>query len=143
MSAPLLPWYPPSVSELVIVWLRPLGDANGVGLDRPSGGVLPYRMVTPVAGDDDKITQTSIVSVHTFGTDMDTAEAAAQITHQRMLLLGPPLVVQQPVTLSSGATVMADSVTTKLIPTWVDYEDNVIRRFVARYEIDLRFIAAS
>jgi hypothetical protein len=135
----LFNWMPPSVSEFVVAWLRPLGDPNGVGLERPSGAVLPYRMVTRVAGSDDKITESSVVSVHTFADNMDDAETAAQLTHRRMLALGPPLASQQPVTMSDSSVVVADCVTTKQSPIWVDYDDNTIRRFVARYEIDLRF----
>jgi hypothetical protein len=141
VSAPLFPFAPPSVSEVVVTWLRPLGDPLGVGTDRPTGAVLPYRMVTPVAGTEhQKIMQCSVVSVHTFDDNMDDAEAAAQITHQRMLLMGPPIVGFQQIAISNNQIVVPRQVYTMQIPTWVDYQDNVIRRYVARYNVDLRFV---
>ncbi|WP_156671360.1 MULTISPECIES: hypothetical protein [unclassified Mycobacterium] len=142
MTTPVFPLAPPSVSEVVVTWLRPLGDPNGVGTDRPSGAVLPYRMVTPVAGTDQyKVMQRAIVSVHTFHNNMDDAESEAQLTHQRMLLLGPPFSAPQQVTISNNRVVTPISCDTVQIPTWVDYQDNTIRRFVARYEVALHFMA--
>lgn len=135
-------WEAPSVSEVVVAWLAPIGPANGVSVERPTGDVLPYRMVTRVAGKDDKITDCAVVSVHTFATSMTLAESEARLTHRRMLELGPPIVGQQSVTISGDQVVMVDSVETSMAPVWIDYEDNQIRRFVARYAIDLRFVAA-
>lgn len=138
-------WKAPSIFEFVITWLRarPGVDPNGVGMDRPSGGVLPYRMVSRPAGDDDKITASSIVSINTFDSSMDTAEASADVTHNWMISLGPPLAPQQYVTLPGGLVIAADCVTTKLLPQWVPYgDDSTMRRFVARYEIELRFVAS-
>lgn len=139
---PVFAWAPPSVSEVVVTWLRPLGDPNGVGTDRPSGAVLPYRMVTPVAGQEQhKVMQRATVSVHTFHDNMDDAEAAAQLTHQRMLLLGPPWAPPQQVTISNNQVITPISVETVQTPSWIDYQDNTIRRFVARYEVALHFVA--
>jgi hypothetical protein len=134
-------WMPPSINEVVVAWLLPIGAANSASVERPTGAVLPFRMVNRVAGKDDKITDSATVSVHTFGATMDEAEAAARMTHRRMLALGPPIGAQEPVTISTG-TVVVDCVETSQSPVWIDYEDTNIRRFVARYEIDLRFIAA-
>lgn len=114
---------------------------------RPAAAQLPYRMVTVVAGTetDSKVRQCATVSVHTFADSMDDAEGAAQITHQRMLLMGPPLVGPQsvPVKMPDGSmqTVTPDSITTVQIPIWADYEDDLIFRFVARYEVCLRFVS--
>ncbi|TDH48889.1 hypothetical protein E2F47_22245 [Mycobacterium eburneum] len=105
-------------------------------------------MVTPVAGTETpgKVRQRPWVSVHTFAADYDAAEAAAQITHQRMLMLGPPIAAPQTVTvtLGDGTTqdVTPDYVITHQIPIWEDYQDDLIFRFVARYEIALRFTPA-
>lgn len=148
MSAPLLGWAPPSVSRLVVAWLVPLLGAGKVGMQRPQNGGLPYCLVNVVAGKEDerKLMQSSTVSVHTFADNMDDAESTAQTVHQRMLLLGPPLAPPQQVTLTlaGGATqtVVPHSVTTNHIPTWLDYQDDQIYRFAARYDIDVRFAAA-
>lgn len=143
MSTPFLgtvPSYgqPPSVIEFVIAWLLPLGDPTGVGMDRPSGAVLPYRMVTRVDSQDDRLTDSSIVSIHTFADSMTDAETAARATHARMTALDPRVAV----TLPSGGTASADYFRVTQGPIWADYEDNTIRRFIARYEIDLRYLAA-
>lgn len=145
MSAPLLKWAPPSPTRVAIAWLLPLTGAGGVGAKRPADGTLPYRMVTTVAGTEtsDKIRQCATVSVHTFASTYDAAESAAQTTHQRMLLMGPPLVGFQKITVVNGdgshQIVSPDSITTAQIPIWSDYQDDLIFRFVARYEIYLRF----
>jgi hypothetical protein len=137
----LFPWVAPSVSELVVAWLLPIGAANSASVERPTGAILPFRMVNRVASRDDKVTDNSTVSVHTFALTMTEAESEAMLTHRRMLALGPPLAPQQMVTISTGV-VYADCVESSQGPVWIDYEDNQIRRFVARYEIDLRFVAA-
>lgn len=58
-----------------------------------------------------------------------------------MLALGPPMAPQQRVALAGGRTVFVDGVETADPPSWQDYGENGIHRFVARYTIDLRFIA--
>jgi hypothetical protein len=147
VSAPLR-WMPPSVTEFVIVYLGNQFGATTVGAERPvttpaNPSPLPYRMVNRVSGHDDKVFESSIVSVHTFADNMEDAEAAAYVTHSWMLALGPPLVGQTPVTISNDQVVMADCVETMQSPIWVDYEDTNLRRFVARYEIGLRFVSVA
>lgn len=139
---------PPSVTEFVVTYLGNQFGANSVGAERPTSTgpnptPLPYRMVNRVSGHDDKVFESSIVSVHTFGDNMIDAESAAYITHGWMLALGPPLVGQTPVTISNSQVVLADCVETMQSPIWVDYEDTNLRRFVARYEIGLRFVAVT
>ena len=128
----------PSGVELLIAWLKPL--SADVGPQRPSGGALPYRMVTAVAGSNDKITEKGVYSVHDFAATYEAAETQAMETEDRILALGPPLAPQQRVTISGGRIVFADSVTTALKPIWQDFGDNTVFRFVARYAIDLRII---
>lgn len=68
------------------------------------------------------------------------AEDLAMQAHRRILALGPPLSPQRRVTISGGRVVWADSVSTDQGPFYLYYSDS-IRRFVARYDIDLRFVA--
>lgn len=146
MTAALIPYGFPSVTRVVISWLLPLCGAGGVGAQRPDAAVLPYRLVTTVGGHEtpEKIKQCATVSVHTFGNSYDQAEYAAQLTHQRMLLMGPPTYGPQQITITNGDgsthVVVPDCVTTSQIPVHHDYEDELIYRFVARYEIDLRVV---
>ena len=145
MSGPLFPTAPPSVTRLVVAWLAAEFGVGAVGSKRPQAGVLPYRMVTVVAGTENsqKWLQCATVSVHTFAADMDSAEYEASLTHERMLLMGPPFAGYQDISYSipTGDTVTASprSVVTKAIPTYLSYEDELIYRFYARYEVDVRF----
>jgi hypothetical protein len=135
---------PPSGVELLVAWLEPIalahvppGDVRG---ERKAGDPLPFWLVSRVAGLDDKVTDRGTYSVHSMADNMDAAGEFALLAHQRILTLGPPFAPQRRVTISGGREVFADSVTTDLFPRYEYYSDN-IRRFVARYDIDLRFIA--
>lgn len=130
---------PPDVEEFVISWLAPLGPAGSAGAERPSGAVLPYRMVTRVAGTDDLFFDDPVVSVHTFAATRTAAADAAKVTHLRMLvLINDPLT---DVTMFDGSLANADHVETVEKPYWVDYKDVAIRRYVARYRLGLHFAA--
>ena len=138
VSPLLYPYAAPDGVELLVTWLMALpGD---VGPQRYAGQGLPYRWVSDSGGAvDDKVTEQSTFSIHTFAADYWDARTQARLTHRRMLALGPPLAGQQRVALASGRTVFVDGVDTAEPPTWQDYGDNTIHRFVARYTIDLRF----
>lgn len=121
---------PPDVEELVVEWLSTLGAASVM---RPAGGVLPFRLVKRVAGGDDTITDRPVISVHTFDTDYTSASVEARLTHNRMLALRPWVRVN----ITHGE-VWADYVDTHEGPHW-EYYDQTVHRFVATYEIGLRF----
>lgn len=134
----MYPFAAPDGVELLVTWLGPLdGD---VGPQRYAGQELPYRWVSDAPGGvDDKVTEEATFSIHTFAADYWTARQQAVLTHRRMLILGPPLAAQQRVTLAGNRVVFVDQVQTADPPSWQDYGDNTIHRFVARYTIDLRF----
>lgn len=122
--------------ELIIRWLTPLGE---VGPQRGPGAALPFRMVQRVAGSDDKVVDSGIYQIDTFASTFEAAERESRLTHERMLRLGPPLAPQQRVTLTDGAIVWVDSVTTSQSPTWLQFTEAApIARFVARYSVDIR-----
>lgn len=145
MTVELYPYDFPSAIEVLTTWLVPLPAADGAaaetGAERQAGGLLPYRMVQCAAGDDDKVTDTGIYQVDDFAATFDEAEANSRLTRRRILALGPPLAPQRRVTISTG-TYYADSVKTSVKPHWEDYGDNTVVRFVARYAIDFRLVAA-
>lgn len=124
-----------------MAWLVGQFGAGGVGGRRPTAASLPYRMVTLVTGTETvtKTQRCATVSVHTFADSYDSAEAESDLTHQRMVTLGPPLFAPQQVTITRGdgstQVVEPRSVTCTQIPVWADYEDDLIFRFVGRYEI--------
>jgi hypothetical protein len=133
---------PPDGIELLVTWLAPLD--GGVGPQRYSGEPLPYRWVSDAGGGvDDKVTSVSTFSIHTFAADYWEARAQARLTHRRMLALGPPLAGQQRVALAGNRIAFVDGIETSEQPTWQDYGDNTVHRFVARYTIDLRFVVAA
>ncbi len=127
---------PPSGVEMLVAWLSPLGAAAG---ERKAGDPLPFWMVSRVAGPDDKITDHGTFSVHSMAETLVEAEDQALLAHRRILALGPPLAPQRRVTISGGRMVFADMVMTDLFPRYEYYSDT-IRRYIARYDIDLRFV---
>lgn len=143
MTVELLDRAAPSGIEMLVAWLFPVAVANlgGVGAERKAGDSFPFWLVSRVAGPDDKITDYGTYSVHSLAESMTAAEDWSLLGHRRILTLGPPLAPQRRVTISGGRIVMADRVATDMAPRYEYYSDS-IRRLVARYDIDLRFVAA-
>lgn len=135
----LYPLAPPDGIELLVTWLGALDGE--VGPQRYAGQGLPYRWVNDAGGSDDKVSSRSTFSVHTFAAEYWAAREQAMLTHRRMLALGPPLAGQQRVSLASGSTVFVDGVEVDESPSWQDYGDNGVHRFVGRYAVSLRFVA--
>lgn len=129
----------PRGTELLIVSLSDLGETRG---DRPSGAVTNYRMVNRVAGTDDKITDVGLYDVHSFGATLAEAEDRSWETHYHILDLGPPLTYPKTVIIRSGPA-QVETVGTEMTPRWVKYvDDGSIYRYVARYRVTIRFVAA-
>jgi hypothetical protein len=130
----------PNEVEYVIAWQR---GVIACDVHRPAGGPLPYCMVNGLGGevDDNVFTGDPVVTLHSFGGTYEEASDAATVTDDRMnlLILNPGLDV----TLKSGVIVNADYVTTLQTPFWLDYGDNTINRFVARYRVGLSSVAVS
>lgn len=132
---------PPSGVELLVAWLAPVCVDQGMGAvaaERQAGDPLPFWLVSRVAGLDDKVTDHGTFSVHSLAESLAGAEDWALLAHDRILTLGPPLAPQRRVSISGGRTAWADQVMTDLFPRYEYYSDT-IRRFVGRYDIDLRF----
>lgn len=139
MIAAVLDWAAPDGVEVLITWLNELGETRD---ERPSGAVLPYRMVSRLPGHDDRLTDMGHYSVHTFAATKAEAQAEAALTHSRLLLLAGRFVGQQKVTISNGQIVQADDVSVFEPPHWVQWvEDNSIHRYVGTYRVDLRYAA--
>lgn len=137
----LLPWAPPDGTEVLIKWLEILGEVRD---ERPSGAVLPYRMVHDLGGPSDRISSRCSYSVHTFDLTKAQAQAEAMDTHRRILLLAGQFTGQQQVVLDNGQVVYADDVEIIEHPHEVQWVgDNSIYRYVGTYRIPLRFAAAT
>lgn len=136
MTAPMVAWEPPDGVEVLIQWLKELGETRD---DRPTGAVLPYRMVERDAGPYDGLVDKGVYTVHTFGLTKPEARDEAWKTHRRMEYLVGRFSGQQRVTISDGKEVLADNVETVDFPHHVQWvADDSFYRYVATYRVDLR-----
>jgi hypothetical protein len=138
VSVELYAFAPPDVEELVIAWLTPLGTTS---VERPAGAILPYRMVTRVAGaNTDLISDDPVVSVHTFAATRTQAKTEARNTHRRMMVLANNPMTD--VVLAGGLKGNVEYLETVEGPCWQPYADNqTISRYIARYRLGLKFVA--
>ncbi len=137
----MLNWTWPDGAELLIQWLEPLGEVRD---ERPSGAVLPYRMVNRLPGPSTVLVDTGTYSVHTFALTKANAQAEAMKTHDRILSLASLWAGQQKVTMFDGSEVYADNVVITEFPHWVQWDNqNTMHRYIGTYRIDLRLIAAT
>lgn len=135
----LVAWGPPDGVEVLIEWLKPLGEVRD---DRPTGAVLPYRMVHRIDGPFDGLVDKGVYSIHTFAATKAQAQAGASDTHRRLEYLVSRFSGQQKVAISGGREVQADNVITVEYPHWIQWVgDNSIHQFVGTYEVHLRIMA--
>jgi len=136
MTAETLEAAPPNAEEVVVAWLSDLGRA-GV-LRRPTDE-LPFRLVHRVSGADDVSEgyDEAVVSVHTFAASMPGAIEAADATHQRMMYLAKNSLTN--IELSDGTVANVDYCRTEEKPTYEDFKDPTVFRYVARYRLGLSF----
>lgn len=140
MTAPMVPWTVADGTEVLIEWLTPLGETRD---DRPTGAVLPYRMVDRVGGPFDGLVDKGLYSVHTFARTKPQAQEEATNVQRRMEYLCSQFTGQQKVTISGGRVVQADGVKTVEYPRHVKWvADDSIYQFIAEYRVDLRIMAA-
>lgn len=137
----LLPWTWPDGAEVVVRWLLPLGE---VRTERPSGAVLPYRMVNKIIGIRDGLVESGTYSIHTFAKTKPLAQAAGEDTDRRISYLANQFTGQQKVVMHDGTEVQADEVECTEVLHWEQWDaQNTIHRFVATYRIKLRLISAT
>lgn len=130
---------PPNAEEAIVAWLAALGRA---GVLRRPDDTLPFRLVHRIAGTDDiaEGSDDAVVSVHTFGATMDQACAEADRTHQRMLYLAHNSLTN--IELVGGHVANVDYCRTVEKPTFEDFKDPEVFRYVARYRVGFSFVAA-
>ena len=89
---------------------------------------MPIYRVTGIGGVDDKITDRVRLTVESFAVlradSYDMSETARQTLHTMAH------------TVSSGWLV--DAVETLTRPTWIDYANEHVQRFIATYQVDTR-----
>lgn len=137
----LLGWGPPDGTEALIQWIKPLGETRAA---RPSGAVLPFRMVRRIGGPSDALCDKGLYTVSTFHDDRDLCAQEAWITHRRILLLAGNYGGQAAVTLANGSIVYADDVRIMESPIEIDFADDTpYFRYVGTYHVDFRIVAAT
>lgn len=129
---------PANPEEFIISMLKPLGIA--VGPERQETDPLPFYVVTAVAGKSNRFMLCATVSVHSFAKDTDDAMARAAASNaawdaDNLLISLTPFDV---ITMSDGRPASA-WVCPITPPMYADYRDPFIRRYVARYDVELRF----
>lgn len=123
---------PANPEAFVIAILESLGLPVGPERDPETG--LPCYVVTVVAGHSDKYLLCATVSVHSFATTRAAASAAAWNADNALLSTTP----WDKITLPDNSVASAN-VNVHTPPIWADYRDPFIKRYVGRYDAQLRF----
>lgn len=129
---------PANPEAFVIGVLKQLNIPVGPERDEETG--LPCYVVTSVANKSDRYMLDATVSVHSYAGDTDMARgraAASKIAWDADNLL-LSLLPSDTFTMPDGRTAGA-WVNPHMPPTWADYRDPFIKRYVARYDVLLRF----
>jgi hypothetical protein len=131
---------PPDPGQYIIALLTPIGNTVGRTLNLSSP--LPAYVVTILPGKSNRYTLCATASVHSFATDQNP-ERAHDLALNAAQAADTVLISQMPsdiVTLANGKTA-GGWICPQQPPMWVDYKDPFIIRYVARYDVELRFTA--
>lgn len=117
--------------ELVVTYLQPL-NPGGVAVEMPPNPTAPFILITRIAGADDRITDRGMVQVECFHSSRDAANALARQMHYSIQQWTAKVGVTLP---SAGRAVYIDRIETVQAPHWEPYEDENLKRYLARYEV--------
>lgn len=123
------------IEEFLVVYLQPISPGN-VAVEMGIQPVLPFVLIGRAAGGDDKVTDRPIVDVNVFHSTRALSSSSATQMH----LMMRALTAKTAVTISTG-TKCIDRVITIHGPSYLKYEDENLKRYVARYEIETRLVA--
>jgi len=144
--SPITPVDPPNdspeydVEDIVIAYLAGFGlvPDGHVAARIPENMVLPWVLVTRVAGGDDWIVDYATVQVDSFHGDQTAASTLARAVHHQMRQLRPQLTVELP----SGRQAKIYRYATHQTPIYVPWEPEggglIMSRYVGVYELDVR-----
>ena len=119
----------PLVESVVIAHLEAaLSVAAGTSTPSNLEKALPFLRVTAGPGSDDGTTDSPLVDVEAFAATRHAAATLAEDARQAMLALSA----------RNAGGALVDSVTTASRPSWVDYKNPAIQRYVAAYRLALR-----
>lgn len=133
MPAPALRFA--DLESLLITALSAVAGISRVVTRLPAGDLLtaalPVIRVHRYGGADDRVTDTGHIDLDTFAATYDDASTLARRAHTAMLGFAHTAI--------SGIGV--DTVETISAPTWVDYQNPNLSRFVATYEVTTRVLS--
>jgi hypothetical protein len=125
--------------DFVIAYLTNVNAVavGSISTRMPAKVSLPFVLVQRVAGGDDWIIDSATVSVHSFGTDQDSASDTARTIHHAMRQLHAKTSVTV-----DGASWSINRFAVEQTPIYLEYQESgggaVSDRYVARYIIDIR-----
>jgi hypothetical protein len=144
MTVDLLDRDAPDSEDFVVCWLQPLLRA---AVERRTDDPFPFAIVglisatdDPDSGVDDEIVQIDFLDRARDGLPAKSAaKQTAKLGHRRMTRY---MRYIDPVLMSDGSTVYADYVDTVMKPVPMPYDNDQVRRYVARYRIGLHYTDA-
>lgn len=122
--------------ELLTAWI----DVEDVALELLEAAGAPTVLATPVemtlpltvvrclGGNDDRITNRSRIQVQSYGSTRVQARDLAELSRQ--------LIIAAPATTVAGASI--DYTSTEQLPSFVDYGQPGVHRYIAMYRIEYR-----
>lgn len=92
--------------------------------------VMPFHKISVVRGQDDTVTDTTVVDIETFARSWSQAAEEAEAIRTAMLSMAGKTDEQ--------GRWLIDSVSTISRPVWVDYRNPAIQRFIGTYQLAMR-----
>lgn len=136
MTTPTNPSQPEiDVEDFVTAWLMEwnIVPAAQISARLPAQLPLPYILVQRIAGGDDYITDSATIQVDSFAITQTAASDIAREVNHAMHCLSPKTIV-----VVNGVQTSMNHIEFEQTPIFLDFEDPVVFRYVARYVIDVR-----
>lgn len=121
------------IESLLVTYAAAVPGIVAASVETPNDllGQCPFVQVTRIGGGDDYLTDSAQVDLDVFGATRVAASDAARAVHNAMMHLRHTAV--------NG--VLIDQVETVTGPSWVNYQDEHLQRYVMSYVIDSRVVA--
>lgn len=145
MTVDLLDRDAPDSEDFMVCWLQPLMRA---ATERRTDDPLPFAVVQcisavddPDTGVDDEIVQVDFLDEARGGLPAAAAAKQTALRGHRRITRCSRYV--DPVLMSDGSTAFADYLDTVMRPVRMEYPNDQVVRYVARYRIGLSYIAST
>lgn len=124
-----------NAEAVVVAYLLPTPGIAGVSVELPRDVLtqLPFILITRVSGGDNYVTDQATVDVDVFNTTRALTAVTARIVHARMMGLRH----------TSVNGVLVDNVETVTGPSWLNYQDENLQRYIMSYVIESRVNASA